>query len=186
MMDTHKEVHRIDGLIPVLNNTPFEAPNPYNGTYHGYGASAPGQVNSVDHTLGTSEKRIAGLRIATFWLLLALAAVIALSVGLGTGIGLGLHNKTGKELEGDADSISIFAFWGSISSISFRYSKAFYKPYPNDYYQNSNHIVITNTFFAMPLAQWPNNTENTRIRRDTGLPYLLRQRFCEPDDEFCV
>ncbi|KAI1451106.1 hypothetical protein F5Y02DRAFT_16051 [Annulohypoxylon stygium] len=53
------------------------------------------------------EKRIAGLRRETFWLLVCLFAVVALALGLGTGLGLGLRgnnvNTTGK----DAESASI-------------------------------------------------------------------------------
>ncbi|KAI2471502.1 hypothetical protein F4781DRAFT_420677 [Annulohypoxylon bovei var. microspora] len=53
------------------------------------------------------EKRIAGLRRETFWLLVALSTVVALALGLGTGLGLGLRNNNGNNTGAEAESASI-------------------------------------------------------------------------------
>ncbi|KAI1417483.1 hypothetical protein F5Y13DRAFT_151104 [Hypoxylon sp. FL1857] len=61
------------------------------------------------------RNRIAGLRKATFWLLVALFAVVALALGLGTGLGLGLRD-TRDEKTGASVSPTTSAFMAAEST----------------------------------------------------------------------
>ncbi|KAI0145091.1 hypothetical protein GGR57DRAFT_320989 [Xylariaceae sp. FL1272] len=97
-MDTDKEVRRVDhGLLPIPDNTPPESLYPYHNHnyYSQYSQYLPGPP---------AERRIGGLRIATFWLLIILTAVVALAVGLGTGLGLGLQGNNNTQSSKDINT----------------------------------------------------------------------------------
>ncbi|OTB07962.1 hypothetical protein M426DRAFT_317463 [Hypoxylon sp. CI-4A] len=87
--DTGMQV-RPDRSVPEVYYAPSHHP-PY-PEYKGYDLGLP--------NIEPQEKRIAGFRRVTFWLLVALFAVVALALGLSTGLGLGLRKDNSGDTTG--------------------------------------------------------------------------------------
>ncbi|KAI1104688.1 hypothetical protein F4804DRAFT_306513 [Jackrogersella minutella] len=103
-MHSTKEVAPEFGMEVAPDRSIPEAIYPQYGPYKGYDISSQWPSSTLP------ESKIAGLRRATFWLVVVLCAVIALALGLGTGLGLGLRNNNVNNTSAEAGS-------GPVSSV---------------------------------------------------------------------